>query len=206
MQSNKLDKLLALEEATQRRIISSPEELRSFLQFSARHYKYSFADALMLYAQRPGASAVASFRSRDEEPKETPRKPTPTACKKSPGGDAGADGCVAHQWFGEEETSLHGIIDDATGTILALHFAKNECLDAYFQAVLAMVRKYGCPRMIYADRHTIFQGITRKETTIAEDFTGAPVPKSQTEVHRQAESSVRGSGSAAPTGFSETIH
>jgi len=41
--------------------------------------------------------------------------------------------------IGGELFSLHGAIDDATGKILALFFAKNECLEGYFQIIRQII-------------------------------------------------------------------
>lgn len=145
----------------------------------------NFAHLSELLAEHDGMSISRTSVSRicREAGMSSTRKhrvnPHPRRARKAQAGMLVQMDASPHQWFGEEETSLHGAIDDATGTILALHFAKSECLDAYFETMLTMVKKYGCPRMIYADRHTIFQGVTRKDTTVAEDFEGAPVPKSQ---------------------------
>jgi hypothetical protein len=41
-----------------------------------------------------------------------------------------------HEWIiGGELFTLHGAIDDATGEILALFFAPNECMEGYFEVV-----------------------------------------------------------------------
>ena len=41
--------------------MKDPDEWESFLRTSARLYRYPFTDQLMIYAQRPDASACASF-------------------------------------------------------------------------------------------------------------------------------------------------
>lgn len=51
---------------------------------------------------------------------------------------------------------LHGAIDDATGTILALSFAKEETLDAYTELVQQINRQYGLPAAFYTDGRTVF--------------------------------------------------
>ena len=47
---------------TVRRVFDSPESWSEFLKFSGRFYKYGFADQIMIYAQRPDASACATMR------------------------------------------------------------------------------------------------------------------------------------------------
>lgn len=38
-------------------------ELKRFLTFSSHHYKHSFEDKLLIYAQRPDATAVTDMRT-----------------------------------------------------------------------------------------------------------------------------------------------
>jgi hypothetical protein len=52
--------------------------------------------------------------------------------------------------------SLHGAIDDATSKVLALWLCPTERLSGYFHVLDRMLRKYGTPRSIYMDGHTIF--------------------------------------------------
>jgi len=62
-----------------------------------------------------------------------------------------------HTWIIEgKPLSLHGAIDDATGKIMALFFARNECLEGYFNVMEQIITQYGLPVSIYCDRHTIF--------------------------------------------------
>jgi hypothetical protein len=62
-----------------------------------------------------------------------------------------------HAWFfNNEECSLRGAVDDATGEILALFFAPNECLQGYFQLMKTVIANNGVPLAVYTDRHTIF--------------------------------------------------
>lgn len=59
-----MDKLIEckmLMQTTQQKVISSPEEWKSFLRFAAQIYKYDFTSAILIYAQRPDATALASL-------------------------------------------------------------------------------------------------------------------------------------------------
>lgn len=64
-----------------------------------------------------------------------------------------------HQWFSGDPKyyALHGAIDDATGQIVSLYMTKNECLRGYFNMLERMIKNYGIPVSLYADKHTIFQ-------------------------------------------------
>lgn len=46
-------------EQTQQKVTSSVQEWKSFLRFSAQIYKYDFTSALLIYAKRPDATALA---------------------------------------------------------------------------------------------------------------------------------------------------
>jgi hypothetical protein len=75
--------------------------------------------------------------------------------------------------------SLHGAIDDATGKILALFFAKNECLEGYFQIIRQIINLYGISMSIYCDCHTIFLSPNDGKLTIDEQLQGKQVNLTQ---------------------------
>jgi hypothetical protein len=52
--------------------------------------------------------------------------------------------------------SLHGAIDDATGTVLALHFRPTEDLHGYTTVLSALAAQYGLPPAFYGDRLNVF--------------------------------------------------
>ena len=58
---NRIQTLAALSRETGQRIVSSPEEWQAFLQAAARLYKYPFEEQLLIYAQRPDATACAKI-------------------------------------------------------------------------------------------------------------------------------------------------
>ena len=53
--------------------------------------------------------------------------------------------------------NLHGIIDDATSQVTGLYLCKNECMLGHFEVVRRMIKPFGIPEAMYADRHTIFR-------------------------------------------------
>ena len=57
----KLENYVQLAAQTAREISADGETWRSFLQTASTLYKYGFYDQMMIYAQRPGATACASF-------------------------------------------------------------------------------------------------------------------------------------------------
>lgn len=56
-----LQKTIELLANTRRRVFSNLEEWDAFLTFSGRFYKYPFFDTLLIYAQQPDATAVATI-------------------------------------------------------------------------------------------------------------------------------------------------
>ena len=63
-----------------------------------------------------------------------------------------------HDWFENgKKFSLHLVIDDATGEILAGWFMPTECLEGYCHMLKILITKHGIPENIYSDKHTIFK-------------------------------------------------
>lgn len=71
--------------------------------------------------------------------------------------------------------SLHGAIDDATGTVLALHFRPTEDLHGYTTVLAAMATQYGLPLALYGDRLNVF---LRNDAhwSLEEQLQGAQTP------------------------------
>src|SRR6266849_4264565 len=71
--------------------------------------------------------------------------------------------------------SLHGAIDDATSTVLALHFRPTEDLHGYTTLLRALATDYGLPLALYGDRLNVF---LRNDAhwTLAEQLRGTQDP------------------------------
>jgi transposase len=71
--------------------------------------------------------------------------------------------------------SLHGAIDDATSTVLALHFRPTEDLHGYTTVLSALATQYGLPLAFYGDRLNVF---LRNDShwTLGEQLRGAQDP------------------------------
>lgn len=65
----------------------------------------------------------------------------------------------AEAWFEERgpRSSLLGFIDDATGKIMMLRFAKSENLFDYFDATRQYIVQHGRPQALYTDKHSVFR-------------------------------------------------
>lgn len=64
-----------------------------------------------------------------------------------------------HNWFGDgfPKATLHGAIDDATGTVMGLFFDREETLKGYYEMAWQILNKYGIPEAFYGDNRTIFE-------------------------------------------------
>lgn len=82
------------------------------------------------------------------------------------------DGSV-HAWFGEgfPKATLHGAIDDATGTVMGLRFDAQETLAGYFAMLRQILLKYGIPAAFYSDNRTCFEyrKLAERDKTIDRD-------------------------------------
>ncbi len=78
-----------------------------------------------------------------------------------------------HNWFGDSlpKATLHGAIDDATGTVMGLWFEKEETLKGYYEMMWQILNKYGIPEAFYGDNRTIFEfrKLSEKSQTVDRD-------------------------------------
>jgi hypothetical protein len=83
-------------------------------------------------------------------------------------------------WLGSGEVSLHGYIDDATGTVTGLYLCKNECLLGYLEVTRQTIEKYGVPSELYPDKASVFFVNTKNDRlTIEEQLEGLTERKTQ---------------------------
>jgi hypothetical protein len=80
-------------------------------------------------------------------------------------------------WFEDRgpAATLHGLIDDATSTPLALWFRPNEDLHGYVTVLDRTCRTYGVPVELYGDRLNVFQR-NDPHWTLAEELQGHQDP------------------------------
>jgi transposase len=62
------------------------------------------------------------------------------------------------------QLTLHGAIDDATGTVVGAVFRETETREGYFCVMQQAIQQYGIPLGLYSDRHTIFRSPNEKLT------------------------------------------
>lgn len=79
-----------------------------------------------------------------------------------------------YAWLEERgpELSLHGIVDDATSKILALHFRLHEDLIGYLNAFRYMLDNHGVPQSLYSDGHSIFFPPGQNKLSIEDELSG----------------------------------
>jgi len=68
-----------------------------------------------------------------------------------------------HVWFGEQESSLIHMIDDATGKILAGQFWPSESTLGCLSVLKELIENHGIPNFIYTDRAGVYGGTKRQE-------------------------------------------
>lgn len=77
-----------------------------------------------------------------------------------------------HDWFEGRgpKCSLLLAVDDATGKIMAGHFAPTETLWGYYDLMRLYIEKYGRPRASYNDKHGVFR-VNRPEALSGDGLT-----------------------------------
>jgi hypothetical protein len=68
-----------------------------------------------------------------------------------------------HRWFEErgQPCTLLVFVDDATGLLMHIHFARTESALSYFAATHCYVSKHGKPQTFYSDRAGVFKALRR---------------------------------------------
>ena len=83
-------------------------------------------------------------------------------------------------WLGDgNDYHLHGAIDDASGKVVGLYLAKEECLLGYFEVARIMLDNFGIPISTYSDRHTIFFSPQKDKLSLEEELAGKKVNLTQ---------------------------
>lgn len=76
-----------------------------------------------------------------------------------------------HEWFGpgRPRTCLMNMVDDATGTTMAL-MAQQETTELAMRLIWSWIERYGIPRALYTDKKNVF--VTDREPTLEEQLDG----------------------------------
>jgi transposase len=157
------------------------DRIRTLLETTYRHFNDCHATAKL---QEVDGLAVSRStvrrirRSLGHAPKR-PRRPPQHRTRRTRRAAMGAlvliDGSP-FDWLGTgAPLLLLGAIDDATGTILALHFRPAEDLHGYLTLLQQLARRHGLPVTLYGDRLGVF---VRNDPhwTLDEELHGAQQP------------------------------
>ena len=129
---------------------------------------------------RLSRSSVRRIRRTLGLPAKHRRRPGQHRARRTPEAQMGAlvqlDGSPCDWLEGRGPTmTLLGAIDDATGTVLALHFRPTEDLQGYTTLLHQVARQYGLPLALYGDRLNVFVRNDR-HWTLEEELHGAQQP------------------------------
>lgn len=95
-----------------------------------------------------------------------------------------ADG-TPHDWFcSGKKQSLHGFIDDATGTITGLYMCEAECLFGYLEVTRQTIKNHGVPLSLYPDKYSVFFPTQKKEYSLSIEEELAGMEKAVTQFGR----------------------
>ena len=101
----------------------------------------------------------AGFKSPKRHKAKKEKAKHPTRPRREHFGELLQIDASIHNWFGDllPKATLHGAIDDATGTVMGLFFDREETLKGYYEMMWQILSKYGIPEAFYGDNRTIFE-------------------------------------------------
>ena len=101
----------------------------------------------------------AGFKSPKRHKAKKEKAKHPTRPRREHFGELLQIDASIHNWFGDllPKATLHGAIDDATGTVMGLFFDGEETLKGYYEMMWQILNKYGIPEAFYGDNRTIFE-------------------------------------------------
>ena len=144
---------------------------REILEGKGIKISYTALRALLI---KSGYNSPKKRRKRKENPHKTRER-------REKFGELLQTDATPYEWFGDEgKYALHGMIDDATGRITALHLSVNECMDGYLEIMRQTLERYGTPEALYADGLSIFFSHEKgSELSIDEELNGIYERKTQ---------------------------
>ena len=158
---------------------------------------------------RVSRASVRRIRRALDLPAKHRRRPRQHRARRTPEARMGAlvqlDGspCAWLEGRGPVMT-LHGAIDDATNTVLALHFRPTEDLHGYATVLQQIGLAYGLPLTLYGDRFGVF---VRNDPhwTLAEELQGHQHPTHFGQILRDLAIGFRAAGSPQAKGRIERL-
>lgn len=159
---------------TERRILSLYEG--KYAGFNFRHFAEKLNEEEGIRATYRNVHRIltaAGFRSPKGHRAKKEKAEHPSRPRRKCFGELLQIDASIHNWFGEAlpKATLHGAIDDATGTVMGLFFDKEETLKGYYEMMWQILNKYGIPEAFYGDNRTIFEfrKLSEKNQTIDRD-------------------------------------
>jgi len=154
-------------------------------------------------------ASVRRIRRSLDLPAKHRRRPRQHRARRTPESRMGAlvqlDGSP-HAWLEARgpALTLHGAIDDATSTVLALHFRPTEDLHGYATLLHQIGTAYGLPLALYGDRFGVF---VRNDAhwTLAEELQGHQHPTHFGQILRDLAIGFRPAGSPQAKGRIERL-
>ena len=145
---------------TEGRILSLYED--KYAGFNFRHFveKLNEVEGIRItYRNAHRILTSAGFRSPKRHKARKEKAKHPSRPRRQCFGELLQIDASIHNWFGEAlpKATLHGAIDDATGTVMGLRFEKEETLKGYYEMMWQILGKYGIPEAFYGDNRTIFE-------------------------------------------------
>ena len=88
-----------------------------------------------------------------------------------------------HRWLGKDgpQFTLLLAVDDATGCVAGALFCQEETTRDYFEMIEGLIRRWGIPLALYADRHTVFKqtpGTRQKVSELLSEREGIEIGRS----------------------------
>ena len=163
------------DENVEKRIIEFYETKYSGFNFLHFHEKLKEKECINVsYKTLYSILTKVSFKSPKSHKKRRKDSLHPSRPKRKCFGELLQIDASLHNWFGKEHSkaTLHGAIDDATGTAMGLYFCKEETLDGYYEMMWQILIKHGIPEALYGDNRSIFEHRkkSQKEQTIDNDI------------------------------------
>lgn len=157
-------------------IFSRPE----FLQVNFLHFKEILLADYGINISYSALSSILKEVGIESPKKKKIRHKTHRRKRKPHAGQLLQIDASPYEWFrGKRKYALHGAIDDATGEIVGLYLADNECLQGYFEVMRQCCMEYGVPQSIYSEKHTIFRSPKTGKLTVDEMIKGKVVHLTQ---------------------------
>jgi transposase len=165
-----------------RQIIVGTKLTEPYLKANFRHFTEILTESGITYSYttiRNILTAAGHKSPKCRRPRKDIKAHPPRLRRESFGELLQAD-ASPFDWLGTGELSLHGYVDDATGTVTGLYLCKNECLLGYLEVTRQTIEHFGIPSELYPDKAGVFFVHNKHENfTLEEQLEGLAEHKTQ---------------------------